>query len=309
MSLNDGYVYREQVGPASAGRRVLEYHAARFAHSSLEEWRHAIDAGRVRVNGHVASSEEVLHAGDRLEFHRPPWSEPEAPLTFRIVHEDEDVLVVDKPAGLQVLPAGPFTANTLLRLVQASSAARAECAPVHRLGRGTSGLIVFGRNAAARDFLSAQFRDGTARKTYLALVRGTDLPPSFIARQPIGERAHGPLRIHCVEPDGKPSKTRVRVLAREHAANRSLVAAQPITGRPDQIRIHLAACGAPIVGDPLFGTGGVPFSDAPPGEGGYFLHSAALRIAHPATGRCLKARSRPSWLEIGSHAGRSGSET
>src|SRR5207253_9489567 len=146
----------------------------------------------------VATSEQVLHAGDRLEFHRPPWTEPDAPLEFRVVHEDEDMLVIDKPAGLQVLPAGPFTTSTLLHLVQASSAARADSAPVHRLGRGTSGLILFGQNAAARAFFSAQLRDGSARKTYLALARGTGLPNSCIARQPIGKRAHGPLETHCV---------------------------------------------------------------------------------------------------------------
>jgi 23S rRNA pseudouridine1911/1915/1917 synthase len=104
------------------------------------------------------------------------------------------------------------------------------------------------------------------------------------------------LLLHCAQPDGKPSATRLRVLARDEAAGRSLVAAQPITGRPDQIRIHLAARGAPLVGDPLFGPGGLPCSDARPGEGGYFLHAAALSVLHPATGRRLKLRSRPDWL-------------
>src|SRR5262249_37941656 len=112
---------------------------------------------------------------------------------------------------------------------------------------------------------------------------------------------------------GKPSLTRVRVLRRENARHgasdsgtgesagtrteRALVAAQPITGRPDQIRIHLAAAGAPIVGDPLFGPGGTPKSDAPPGEGGYLLHAAALSFAHPTSGARVKLRSRPEWLE------------
>ena len=98
---------------------------------------------------------------------------------------------------------------------------------------------------------------------------------------------------------GRASLTRVRVLRRErgslregtevnrddHGSERALVAAQPITGRPDQIRIHLAAAGAPIVGDPLFGPGGTPKSDAPPGAGGYLLHAAALSFAHPRAAR------------------------
>jgi 23S rRNA pseudouridine1911/1915/1917 synthase len=297
MPLNGGYVYRDEVQRADAGTQVLAYHVARFQHSSSAAWRRAIEAGQVLVNGSVTSCEQPLGPGDKLEFHRPPWLEPESPLDFRVVHEDQDVLVVDKPSGLQVLPAGSRLENTLLHLVRASSPARAQSAPVHRLGRGTSGLVLFGQHAAARACLSAQFVDFRATKTYLALARGTGLPVSCIARHPIGTRPHGPLEIACVVPGGRPSVTRLRVLARDHAADRSLVAAQPITGRPDQIRIHLAACGAPIVGDPLFGIGGVPVSSSVrPGDGGYFLHATALTVQHPATGRLLKLRSRPSWL-------------
>ena len=288
-------MYRARVGADGDGAEVLAYHAARFAHVSLEGWRDEIVAGRVRVNDRVAEEGVLLRAGDRLAFERAPWDEPAAPLDFGVVHEDDDVLAVEKPAGLQVLPAGPFTSSTLLRLVQTSEPGRRESAPVHRLGRGTSGLILFGKHAAARAALSAQFRDLRARKTYLALAKGTALPDSCVARHPIGARAHGPLRVHCADPAGKPSMTRLRVLARDAGCDRSLVAAQPITGRPDQIRIHLAACGAPLVGDPLFGVGGVPCSDATPGAGGYFLHSTALSVIHPATGRWLKLRSLPDW--------------
>ncbi len=213
-----------------------------------------------------------------------------------MVHEDADVLVVEKPAGLQVLPAGSRLEHTLLHLVRTSSPARAESAPVHRLGRGTSGLVLFGQHAAARAFLSAEFCAFRVTKTYLALASGTSLPVSCIARHPIGMRAHGPLEIACVQPQGRASVTRLRVLARDPAHGRSLVAAQPITGRPDQIRIHLAACGAPLVGDPLFGPGGQPIDTVRPGDGGYFLHATALSVLHPATGRLLKLRSRPGWL-------------
>lgn len=295
-SLNQGHVYREEVGLAGAGAEVVAYHADRYPHSSREVWQCAVEEGRVRINDRIAVSGEILRAGDQLEFHRPPWEEPEVPLSFQVVHEDAHLLVVEKPAGLQVLPGGPFTAKTLLHLVRASATDRAECSPVHRLGRGTSGLILFGKDAAARESLAGQFRERSVQKTYLALVQGTALPDSCIARHPIGRRPHGPLRVACVQPDGKPSITRLRVLARDPATDRSLVAAQPITGRPDQIRIHLAACGAPIVGDPLYGPGGLPCSDTPPGRGEYFLHAAALRVRHPVGARLLKFRSRPAWL-------------
>ena len=141
--LNEGYVYRDEVRPADAGTQVLDYHAARFQHSSRESWRHSIEAGAVRVNGSVADCEQLLRAGDRLEFHRPPWEEPEAPLEFRVVHEDEQVLVVEKPSGLQVLPAGRFLQHTLLRQVQASRADRSQHSGNSAFERVGSGTLLY----------------------------------------------------------------------------------------------------------------------------------------------------------------------
>lgn len=292
---NRGFVYRATVAAADAGQSVLAFHVGRFRHSDETAWRAAIDVGRVLVNGQRVSPEQRLAAGDELEFHRPPWREPTAPESFEVAFEDEHVLVVIKPAGLQVLPAGPFSARTLLTLVRESDPSRAAAAPAHRLGRGTSGLIAFGKSAAGRSSLTRQLRELTLGKTYLAWVEGARLPDSFAARQPIARVAHGPLGIHVAAEHGRASLTRVRVLRRVGA--RALVAAQPITGRPDQIRIHLAAAGAPIVGDPLFGPGGVPISDVPPGAGGYLLHAASLAFSHPTSGARIKLRSLPDWLD------------
>ncbi|HTF90082.1 MAG TPA: RluA family pseudouridine synthase [Planctomycetota bacterium] len=295
--MNSGYVYRDRVKPDSAGRSVLDYHAARFAHSTNEQWAVSLAEGRVRVNGRTAGADDVLRAGDELEYHRAPWSEPEAPLEFAVAFEDEEVLVVSKPAGLQVLPAGPFFERTLLHLVRSSDVTRTEASPIHRLGRGTSGLILFGKSEAARAELSRQFRAFEPRKTYLALAQGTGLPSSAIARHPILRVPHGPMHIHVAHPSGKAALTRLRVLRRDFERDCTLVAAQPITGRADQIRVHLAALGAPIVGDPLFGPGGRAKSDAKPGEGGYFLHAAALSFVHPLTQRWIKLRSAPAWMQ------------
>jgi 23S rRNA pseudouridine1911/1915/1917 synthase len=306
---NRGYVYRARVRGADAGESVLAFHVARFRHSDEAAWRESIGLGRVLLNGRRVAADEPLQAGDELEFHRPPWNEPDAPERFDVAFEDEHVLVVVKPAGLQVLPAGPFSARTLLELVRVSDASRAAAAPAHRLGRGTSGLIAFGKSALGRSALARQFRELTLVKTYLAWVEGVRLPGSFAARQPIARLVHGPLEIFAAAESGRASLTRVRVLKRERAGapgaraagaaagvcERALVAAQPITGRPDQIRIHLAAAGAPIIGDPLFGPGGTPKSDVPPGAGGYLLHATALSFAHPASGARIKVRSQPPW--------------
>jgi 23S rRNA pseudouridine1911/1915/1917 synthase len=292
---NAGWVYRTRVAADAAGASVLSFHVERYRHTDEHGWREAIDGGRVLVNGRRVVPEQLLAPGDELEFHRPPWREPEAPDSFAVAYEDEHVLVAVKPANLQVLPAGPFSARTLLALVRASDPSRADAAPAHRLGRGTSGLIAFGKTALARSSLSRQLRELTLGKTYLAYVAGARLPASFAARQPIARLQHGPLTIHAAAAHGRASLTRVRVLRR--GAERTLVAAQPITGRPDQIRIHLAAAGAPIVGDPLFGPGGVPKSSVPPGAGGYLLHSAGLSFDHPQSGARIRLRSLPEWLD------------
>lgn len=296
MALNSGYVYRSRAEPREAGRTLLDYHLARFPHHGEERWRTDLEQGRVRRNGRVARGDELVRPGDAIEFHRPPWDEPDVPLSFGVVFEDEHVLAVEKPSGLQVQPGGPFLEHTLHSRVRASAASRAASAPVHRLGRGTSGLVLFGKTRLARSALSLQFRLQRPRKTYLALVRGTELPDSCQARHPIGPMAHGPLTIWCARADGKPAHTRVRVLWRDAARGRSLVAAQPITGRADQIRIHLAALGAPLEGDLLFAPGGGIASDVPPGRGGYFLHATGLCVAHPLDGQTLQLRSSPPWL-------------
>jgi 23S rRNA pseudouridine1911/1915/1917 synthase len=294
--VNDGYVYRHAVQRADAGRRLLEHYAQRFTHATEAEWRARIELGVVLVNGARVAPDRELRMGDEVTFHRPPWEEPDVPLVFGVVFEDEHVLVVDKPAGLQVQPGGAFLEHTLWRQVRRSAPERADASPVHRLGRGTSGLVLFGLTNEARAALSAQFRRLEPCKTYLALARGTTLPDSVQARHTIGTIPHGPLTVWCARPDGKPAHTRIRVLARDVALERSLVAAQPITGRADQIRIHLAACGAPLVGDELFAPGGGIANDIPPGRGGYFLHAAALRFEHPAGRRWVKVRTRAPWL-------------
>src|SRR5688572_13066328 len=117
-STNTGWIYRARVAPEAAGASVLAFHVARYRHSDEAAWRAAIELGRVLVNGSRARPEQPLAAGDELEFHRPPWREPDAPASFTVAFEDAHVLVVVKPANLQVLPAGPFSARTLLTLVR-----------------------------------------------------------------------------------------------------------------------------------------------------------------------------------------------
>ena len=152
--MNNGYIYREWINQRGAGRPVDRYLSARYRHSSLDEWREHIRGGRVLLDGIPATPDAVLCLGQALEWHRPPWREPEAPLAFAVLYEDAEVLVVDKPAGLPTLPGGGFLEHTLvhqLRLLDANAS------PTHRLGRWTSGAVLCARTPSVGASIAAHF--------------------------------------------------------------------------------------------------------------------------------------------------------
>lgn len=293
--LNSGFAYREQLGAAAAGRSLVAWLAQRYAHSTECVWRERIGAGEVEIDGRGARPDERLVAGAVLAWHRPPWREPEVPLAFAILHRDEHLLAVAKPRGLPTLPNGGFVEHTLQHLVRQL---HPEAAAAHRLGRGTSGLVLFARTAEARRRLAADWRDGRVEKEYLALVAGVPAA-AFSIDAPIGRVPHPRLgQVHAAVPDGKPSLTHVRVLAVR--GDGALCAVRIPSGRPHQIRIHLAFAGHPLVGDPLYVAGGVP-GPAPglPGDPGYRLHAWRLRLPHPVSGRTLELEcSPPSELRV-----------
>jgi len=298
--MNQGWIYRERVTRRDVGRSLLDYYSQRYPHSSRDEWQRRIEQGQVWVDGRQASAEYLLALGQQLACHRPPWQEPDVPLEFDLLHEDADVLVIAKPSGLPVLPGGGFLQHTLLALLQQRYPQNPPT-PVHRLGRGTSGLLLLARSPAARSRLSQQMRDQTRqaeglsqeiadlqsrldspigshlhsgwytsdirlpehlrdrplRKTYLALIGKTDLPNRFTITQPIGKLPHLVLGyVYSAVSDGLPAYSEGQILWQQ--GDRTLVEMTILTGRPHQIRIHLAAVGYPLLGDPLYGPGGTP---------------------------------------------------
>jgi 23S rRNA pseudouridine1911/1915/1917 synthase len=290
VPVNDGYEYREQIGPCAQGQTVLAYLASRYRHSTADVWQRRITAGEVLVDGGPADASVPLRSGQWLTWRRPPWEEPAVPLAFAVLSRDDHLLAVAKPRGLPTVPAGGFLTHTLLHLVQQRFP---EATAVHRLGRGTSGLVLFARTAAARSGLAAAWRTGAVVKRYRALVKGAPAPDAFSVDAPIGLVAHPRLgRVFAAAATGKPALTHVRVLARFEG--QALVEATIPTGRPHQIRIHLAAAGHPLVGDPLYGVGGVPRPDpALPGASGYHLHAHHLALDHPVTAVRLEIECVP----------------
>jgi 23S rRNA pseudouridine1911/1915/1917 synthase len=288
--MNAGFEYREEIGPDAAGRTVLAWLVRRYRHSSEAVWGERIARGEVRLDGEVALAMDVLRPGQGLDWRRPPWEEPEVPLGFAILHRDAHLLAVAKPRGLPSVPNGGFLEHTLLSRVRRLFP---EAVPMHRLGRGTSGLVLFARTDAARRAVAAEWRLGGVEKEYRALARGLPALAAFTIETPIGLVPHPRLgQVYAAAAAGRPAVSHVRVLAlRGHDA---LVAVTIPTGRPHQIRIHLAAAGHPLVGDPLYVEGGVPGPDPGlPGEGGYRLHAHRLALTHPATGRRLELECPP----------------
>lgn len=318
--LNQGWAYRDRVEKAFAS--AAAFYASRYPHSPLSAWHERLVAGEISRNGIPLQADGPLSAGDRLTWHRPPWQEEAVPGVWGVVHDDGDLLVIDKPAGLPVLPAGGWLEHSLLRLMERRH--RHDPAgvprPVHRLGRFTSGLLVCARRSATRSWLSARLRESTAalegaegsgphsaaakapsacEKVYRALLVPGGLPAAMVPGErfsietPIGRRPHSRLGlIWCAAGRARPgdlaASSTLTLLERASWGDRVEVAIT--TGRPHQIRIHCAAIGAPLLGDPLYLPGGAARAEALPGDGGYRLRAQRLLLPRP-DGSWLKLES------------------
>lgn len=291
QQLNDGCEYRERIGPDAHGQTVLAYLGRRYPHSTPAQWAENIASGLVQLDAQPAHADSIVRRGCELSWQRPPWIEPAAPRSFSVLYEDEDLLAVAKPAGLPTLPGANFLQATLLYQVQLHAP---DAAPLHRLGRWTSGLVLCARNHRARTNLMRQWSSREVGKRYRALAAGRPSWNEMTISAPIGPVPHALLgSLHAATPDGKPSLSHVTVL--ERRADSFLCDVRIETGRPHQIRIHLAAAGHPLLGDPLYLAGGQPAPDsqALPGDPGYQLHSAALNFCHPGSGHALTIECEP----------------
>lgn len=240
-----------------------------------------IEQGHVLVNGQMARASRKLSATDRITVELPslPAHPMPEPIPLAVIHEDDDIMIIDKPAGLTVHPAPGHATHTLVNAILAHCpnliAGEEAMRPgiVHRLDKNTSGLMVVVKNDFARDYLIAQFKSRTVTKGYLVLVKGRLRPKEGIIEAPIGRDPYRRQRM-AVVAEGKQATTRYRV--QEYLDGYTLVEVSPLTGRTHQIRVHLSAIGYPVVGDPIYGVKSAHLDRQ-------FVHAFCLGFRLPST--------------------------
>lgn len=294
-------VFHFGVDDAGAGQRVDVY-LAEQADVSRAQARRWIDEGFALVNDTAVRPSRKLVAGDEVSAEPPP-AQPidlvaeDIPLV--VLHEDADLIVIDKPAGMVVHPAPGHPAGTLVNallhhcndLAGVGGALRPGI--VHRLDRGTSGVMVAAKNDRAHLQLAEQFHDHSIGRMYRTFVRALPGPDRGEIDAPIGRHPKDRKRMSTQTRAGREARTHWVVRARYASAGITQLEIHPQTGRTHQIRVHLSARGMPIVGDPVYGTGGR--GRAPAAKLGALdalkrpaLHAARLAFVHPATGERLE---------------------
>jgi len=294
---------RLQVPEGEVVRRVDRFVADRtglsrsFVQRLISEGRLVDDDGRrLRANSEVRGGAVTLEVPPpEIPYHL----EPDPTIEVPVVYEDDDLLIVDKPAGLVVHPAPGHWRGTLVNALLARDhgyggiAGVARPGIVHRLDRDTSGLLIVARNDAAQASVMAQLKARRVRKTYLALVQGSVSAAVGRIEAPIGRDPKDRKRM-AVVPDGRKAVTGYRV--RERFAAWTLLELDLVTGRTHQIRVHLAALGHPVAGDPVYGTG--TSRRGPDGLDRLFLHAWRLELVSPASARLIRVEAPlPASLE------------
>jgi 23S rRNA pseudouridine1911/1915/1917 synthase len=284
--------------PADAAPQRADRVAADLSGLSRSHVQRLISEGRLTADGRPLRSNALVPGGAVLELvvppPRPTTMEPRPDIEVRVVHEDDDLLIVDKPAGLVVHPAPGHATGTLVNallgrgepLSREGIAGAQRPGIVHRLDRDTSGLLMVARTDAAQAALQQQLKARRVKKTYVALVAGSVTAGAGRIEAPIG-RDPGHRTRMAVVAGGRPATTNYRV--RERFDGWTLLELDLVTGRTHQLRVHLAAIGHPVAGDRVYGTGAA--RRGPDGLERLFLHAWRLELTSPSSGRLLRAEA------------------
>jgi 23S rRNA pseudouridine1911/1915/1917 synthase len=297
MMASTGSDVRNVIVPAGAARGRADRFAADLTGLSRSFVQRLMSDGLVTADGRAVKANTVLEPGAAIRVEVPP-PEAAAPvgdasIDVPVVYEDDDLLIVDKPAGLVVHPSPGHADGTLVNALLGRHGASfggiagvRRPGIVHRLDRDTSGLLIVARHDAAQASLMGQLKARRVKKTYLALVHGSVAAAVGRIEAPIG-RDPGHRTRMAVVSSGRPATTGYRV--RERFLGWTLLELDLVTGRTHQIRVHLAAIGHPIAGDPVYGTG--TSRRGPEGLARLFLHAWRLELTSPSSGRLIRAEA------------------
>ena len=297
MTAQEGMQAEFAVGPEEQGLRLDVYLSQKDATLSRSQARRLIDDGEALVDGRPARASHRLRPGEKVSLRRPPplpsGIVPEE-IPLYILYEDDAILVVDKPAGMVVHPAAGNYRGTLVNALQFHcrdlSGVGGVMRPgiVHRLDKGTSGLMVVAKSDEAHRHLAEQFKKRQVSKLYTALVHGSPKQDEGAVDAAVGRHPVERKKMSTASRRGKPALTRWRVLERYGAF--TLLEAKIETGRTHQIRVHLGSLGHPVAGDSVYG--GSKRAIEPPALRTVLkklarqaLHASRLSFLHPVTGR------------------------
>jgi 23S rRNA pseudouridine1911/1915/1917 synthase len=290
----------DSVAVSESGARLDVWLHARLPDLSRTRIKALVESGDVLVDGRRVKAAHRLRPAERVEARIPPLPSEELtpePIPLEIVFEDEHVLVVDKPAGMVTHPGAGQQAGTLAAAALAHAPVMAGVGGprrpgiVHRLDKGTSGLIVLAKTAAAYNALTVQLARRSVTRRYLCLAHGAVMPARGVIDRPIGRDLHSRVRMAVAqEGRGKRAVTRFQVLERFPGV--TYLECRLETGRTHQIRVHLTSLGHPLLGDQTYGSRRPRRVDAALAEliaalGGVALHAAGLSFVHPITGARL----------------------
>jgi 23S rRNA pseudouridine1911/1915/1917 synthase len=286
-----------------AGQRLDRFLAAQLPDSSRSRMQALIEEGRVTVDGVVRKASHRIASGESVIVGIPPIPPPgveSEPIPLDVLYQDDDVAVVNKPAGMIVHPGAGATAGTmvsaLLHRFGGSAGLSSVGGPlrpgiVHRLDKGTSGALVIALTDAAHKRLAEDFRNRLVQKTYLALLHGKIKGDAGTIELPIARDLHRRSRMTARRREGRAARTDWRVRLR--IGGFALIEADLHTGRTHQIRVHFSALGSPVVGDTLYGA---PHQERVgsallPALGRNFLHAARVAFSHPRTQQRIEVRA------------------
>ncbi len=276
---------------------VLATFCRLLGHLPVGYWEEECRAGNLLDSRHeVLAATQIVRAGERLLHRLPLATEPAVNGDVTVLHEDEALIVLNKPAPLPMHAGGRYTRNTLQQILNTIYRPQ-KPKPAHRLDANTTGLVIAARSRHFAGRLQSQFAEGRVRKIYLVRVHGHPVADEFASDAPIGRqaRASGTREIDAL---GDPAATVFKVLQRLPDGT-SLLEARPLTGRTNQIRLHCKFLGFPVVGDVAYGSEESPRQTLGVDEPPLCLHAWKLEFSHPVSGEAMSfTATPPAWASI-----------